>query len=673
MTIFRIESKQTNIDPHHHNNFVLVTASHWLCLLMMLGLLFTFQSASAQLKLYPVQRSNPTTPNTIKATSSARTKTVAPLTLPFWDDFSTTPVNDPTDTLANYPLRSLWEPSEGVWVNNGLGINPPSSNVASFDGLDSVGLPYSDQILLNGFRDKLTSLPIKITDVPVIERGSVFLSFFFQLQGHGEWPDSNDFLRLEFKDSTDTWIPIMTIRPKTYYNRNIFYDTIVSIQDRLHATGDTIFFHDDFQFRFQNYGRKSGPYDTWNIDYVLLNKGRTINSNSFPDRAIASTATSLLGDYYAVPVQHFFDTKPFENVQFDATNLKAQASNASYSAVITTRNYVGGIESTNSATVVALEGVGGGSGIMDPFEHLRVIVSQVPDGNDAALFNPAADSIHLKLKTTLITEDFEDPLLTQFLPLDFTINDTLSTSYIMDDYYAYDDGTAEYAAGTTNPGNILAYAFEQVSAAPDTLASFEAYFPDFGLGTNRLVNFYIYPDNNGKPDSSNPLLVARNRTVQRKGLNTFQLISIEPIKVPMRFYIGYESQNIQVGLDVSHDTSDKIFLFKNDSWHQNPDEIYGSLMIRPLFIEGVGGGPLVGLPDERPAITIYPNPSQGQFYVDGPADLVTVSTVTGQNISFEKELDGNRQKISLHHTSRGIYLLRFRQGDSIITRKLAVQ
>jgi len=671
MTNSSIESK-ADIESCNRHNRMLVTDLLSYRLLLMLSFLFAFQSASAQVKLYPVHRSNPTTISNVKIASTARTKTVAPLSLPFWEDFSTTPVNNPTDTLANYPLRSRWEPSEGVWVNNGLGINPPSTNVASFDGLDSVGLPYSDQILLNGFRDKLTSLPIKITDVPVIERGSVFLSFFFQLQGHGEWPDSNDFLRLEFKDSTDTWIPVMTIRPKTYYNRNVFYDTIISVQDRLHAAGDTIFFHDDFQFRFQNYGRKSGPYDTWNIDYILLNKGRTINSNSFPDRAIASTASNLLGDYYAVPVQHFFDTKPFENVQFDVTNLKNTSTSVDYSANITTHNYIGGVETINS-TIVVTEGVKGASGDMNPFERVRVTVSQVPDGNNAALFNPAADSLKLSLKTTLITEDNIDPLRLQFLPLDFTLNDTLSTHYVMDNYYAYDDGTAEYAAGTTNPGNILAYAFELVSSAPDTLASFEAYFPDFGLGSNRLVNFYIYPDDNGKPDSNNPLLVARNRTVQRKGLNNFQLISIEPIKVPMRFYIGYESQYIQVGLDVSHDTGDKIYLFKNDSWYQNPDEIYGSLMIRPLFIEGVGGGPLVGLPEEQPSITIYPNPGKGQFFVEGSADLVMVSTVTGQQISFEKESDGNRQKISLHHTSPGIYLLRFRQGDTIITRKLAVQ
>ena len=103
------------------------------------------QTATAQLKRYPVQRKNPVQKNTVQKNSTARSQTVPPLSLPFWDDFSFTPINNPADTFSSYPLRSLWEQGENVWINNGLGINPPTMNVASFDGLDSVGLPFSDQ------------------------------------------------------------------------------------------------------------------------------------------------------------------------------------------------------------------------------------------------------------------------------------------------------------------------------------------------------------------------------------------------------------------------------------------------------------------------------------------------------------------------------------------------
>src|SRR6478752_5270317 len=143
-------------------------------LLMVAILILVVPAATAQLKRYPVQRKNPVQKNTPQRNSTARIQTVPPLlSLPFWDDFSFTPINNPADTFSSYPLRSLWEQGENVWINNGLGINAPTMNVASFDGLDSVGLPFSDQILLNGFRDDLISHPIKMTAVSAAGRDSV--------------------------------------------------------------------------------------------------------------------------------------------------------------------------------------------------------------------------------------------------------------------------------------------------------------------------------------------------------------------------------------------------------------------------------------------------------------------------------------------------------------------
>src|SRR5882672_11617267 len=53
--------------------------------------------------------------------------------LPFWDDFS---FNNPhhIDSLANFPYDSLWQYGRSIWVNTGMGINPPTIKVATFDG-----------------------------------------------------------------------------------------------------------------------------------------------------------------------------------------------------------------------------------------------------------------------------------------------------------------------------------------------------------------------------------------------------------------------------------------------------------------------------------------------------------------------------------------------------------
>ena len=268
-------------------------------LLITLSLGF-ISSALAQFERFPLQRKNPTSIS--KPKNEVVRKKGAPLSLPFWDDFSFTPINDTSNVESNIPLATLWAKSENVWINDGLGIFPPTINVASFDGLDVTGLPYSDQILANGFRDTLTSQPINLAEVVGSDTNTVYLSFFYQWQGNGEPPDPSDYMRIEFKNNVGVWENVMTIYTKSTLDKTLFYDTIIQVAGNK-------FFHDAFQFRLKNYGRKSGPYDTWNIDYLYLNKGRTINDNSFPDRAAASSISSLFGQFYAVPVKHFFCVK----------------------------------------------------------------------------------------------------------------------------------------------------------------------------------------------------------------------------------------------------------------------------------------------------------------------------------------------------------------------------
>ena len=54
-----------------------------------------------------------------------RVQAVDTLSLPFWDDFSTSLLT---------PDSTKWLYGEHVNVNQGRGLNPPSINVASFDG-----------------------------------------------------------------------------------------------------------------------------------------------------------------------------------------------------------------------------------------------------------------------------------------------------------------------------------------------------------------------------------------------------------------------------------------------------------------------------------------------------------------------------------------------------------
>ncbi|HEY3429261.1 MAG TPA: hypothetical protein VGK39_01210, partial [Cyclobacteriaceae bacterium] len=129
--------------------------------------------------------------------SFARIASLDTLSLPFWDDFSFATNNHAEDTL--------WVNNRKVLVNSGQAVQAPTINVATFDGLNENGTPYSPSptdILDFGYRDTLESLPIKMTEVLAAQRNGVYLSFFYQAGGYGEPPDPNDFLLVQLKSTT---------------------------------------------------------------------------------------------------------------------------------------------------------------------------------------------------------------------------------------------------------------------------------------------------------------------------------------------------------------------------------------------------------------------------------------------------------------------------------------
>lgn len=400
-------------------------------------------SALAQLGVYPLP-SNPggTLQKKKYKDITARTKEINPRSLPFWDDFSWTQVDQRGDTLSNLPVDSLWLHNGSVWINNGLGLNPPSINVATFNGLNASQNPYSDQILANGFRDTLTSQPIRLDEVPAGERNTVYLSFFYQWAGHGEPPDADDYLQVDFKNDQGAWESAATIRTKDSFEKNVFYDTLIKVDGER-------FFHDSFQFRFKNYGRLSGPYDTWHLDYVYLNKNRTADDRFLPDRSIISSLANMFSGYRSIPYHHFLENGTVSQPTFDVFNNQNDTSTLSYSTQGTFIHYSGGVASA-PYIVDPLGGAGtspidGATGVIFQRQRKTVTLQYVPDANDAAQFSEEADSVLVRLKVQLFTGDTFNPETGGFAndydpaifqPLDFRSNDTLRAEYMLSDYYA---------------------------------------------------------------------------------------------------------------------------------------------------------------------------------------------------------------------------------------------
>lgn len=674
----------------------------WLAIASLV--IFCAHDSHAQLQVRSLPHNSQVHPESYRdrENRSGRTKELPPLTLPFFDDFSKPYINPNLKEI--YPDTNRWENGYTVWVNDGLGINAPSINVASFDGLNSEGNPYNaTEIFLSGFTDSLVSRKIDLSEtaafnpVSIAERNSVYLSFYYQWKGNGEAPDADDYLQVQFKNDAGKWETVATYQTQAEPKKEEFNKSIVKVD------GDR-FFTKRFQFRFRTFGRQSGPYDTWNIDYVYLNKNRTINDTSLgvPDQAISSTMTSIFpGDYYAIPYYHFLANPNVIAPKFTVSNLRGDPPdvlNYFVEGVFTSLFYS---KADTTASVVSLsnlhpdpnnsDGINDdGSGTINPFETRTVTVKHINAIDTITTLDPNADAAVIELKANLITGDNINPETGEpaddwdpkYAPIDFRVNDTIQTRYELKNYYAYDDGVAEYAGGLVAPGNVFAYRFDLPENLHDTLRvleAFDIYFPSYGLTSSQNVDFFVFKEENGKPAGDSILRIS-SVSIRNMGTNTFQRIRFLPARRIWQnsFFVGWRqppSGQVLVGIDNSNDTGDRMFFNAGGSINPDPVRwekntvIKGSFMVRPVFGTGVVD-PQTGI-EENTSLALFPNPNRGSFQIAGNPEAISVISIAGQSIPHERESYEDKTFIRINVPS-GIYIVRYRSGGVVHAHKVIV-
>jgi hypothetical protein len=605
--------------------------------------LLIVHAACAQLSLVPIPRST----HPAKASApAARTK--ATLNLPFWDDFS-------EGGSAASPER--WFAGTSTWVNDGLAINPPSLHVASFDGVDSVGNPYSvNDILAKGFADKLESHPIDLTMVAVAERPTVYMSFYYQMKGRGELPDAGDQLIVEFRNKDNKWEEVWAIENDGTLAVDVFRQVVLPV------TADK-FFHAQFKFRFKNFARLSGPYDTWHVDYIYLNKGRTPTDTSYPDRSIVSPLTSIFDTYRAIPKTHFFVDKEgfLAKPSIVVHNLRAgDPQPLNYYSYAQVGEYTAG-NYTDKPLVLLDSATSIGS--VAAFEYKT---AEVNTDNLGDLLDEDADSLIVRLKVGLSTKDNVPPAQDgdydpKFAPMDFRLNDTTASEYRLSSFYAYDDGTAEYGAALNQPGAQVAYEFNLVGAEDGFVNSLHLYFPQFGYGLSQVIELRIW----SSLDESS-LLYSEVVTLQRTDENEFWIKNLtKTVKVPAKFYVGWKQSSaaiIAIGFDKNTNSGNKIHFNISGSWETNT-LLNGSLMIRPVFGEGVD--PIDGVEDDYLDVgrMPFPNPSNGTFVIPGHVDNIAVIDLSGRPVHFAAVEGFDETQVAMASASPGIYIVRYlREG-----------
>ncbi|MEQ8807767.1 MAG: hypothetical protein RIE59_01760, partial [Imperialibacter sp.] len=413
-------------------------------------------SAIAQLIQKPIAF-----PTNSKYSASGRTLDADDtIQLPFWDDFS---------SYTGQPSSEWWVSSKDVWVNATLGLHPPTLGVASFDGLNSSGIPHNPTSNFVGPADSLTSRAIDLSVIPANLRSTVYLSFFWQIKGLGEIPNTEDSLRLQFLSRDSVWVTKWILKGGEENLKEDFTQQFVPILQ-------PEFYHEGFRFRFQSFNKQTGPFDHWHIDYIYLNQNRSPSNNTYFDRALSAAPLSPLKGIYALPLGQFQSAadRLSGTSSFEFFNLDALLQPVEYNIQI--------VEASTGQIVSSVDE----NQVVDPIPQgleRRTITSSPVDTDAIKAFLQEKDSVVLNMDLFLKTGDKYlisrvDPLTadtTYFENINYRNNDTTSISLSFSDYTAWDDGTAEYAAGINQSRGQLAY--KVAALAQDTLTAIDIHFP----------------------------------------------------------------------------------------------------------------------------------------------------------------------------------------------------
>ena len=617
---------------------------NWLCVLVFL--LIALES-SGQLKQLPIKSASK------NSTSSARLQEVTPITLPFWDDFSQS-----TSTLDS----SWWMPGSQAQIlaRPGNGVLPPTINVVTFDGVDAEGNPYSP-LDTDGLVDSLVSRPIDLTQVPGYLRGSVFLSFFFQIKGLGNQPEPTDSLLLYFLKSDTTWQKMWPLAADDIpEDPTIFTEKIVQVPN------NDSFFHEKFQFKFQAIGRQNGWFDNWNIDYVYMDKRRNASDNSYLDRAITDYPTSIFNGYTAIPINELTSGNISSYLTSSSTwirSLENDTQPVEYSAII--------YDTLNN---IAIDTIADLNDMLLFARDVKEATTSIPD---TLAFDLSADSLFLEIQyfvrsgdKFLVDSIYNANADTAFYShIDLKANDTVRSYVTLHDFFAYDDGSAEFGAGINQKEGRIAYEF--ITNTTQYLDHVDIYFPNISRNqAGSPIELYVYDD---LEDSYNSVLGVTSGAIEHYGINEFVTYNFSPhVIVTDTFYIAVRNQAddglwTAIGLDKNTNTMDKIYYSIDGSWAQNIS-IEGSLMIRPHFTDGT----VTNIEEEFNTFQIYPNPIKDRLIVKGDFESIEVLDIMGRKIDYQIVDMGEQSELFFNQPKKQIIILLLEKGGKVESYKLLI-
>ncbi len=639
-----------------------------------------------------------------RMTKLSKNPSVDLVLLPFFDDFY---------SYSGNPDTTLWEENGGTFVNNSFGINPPSAGVVTFDGLNANGEAYNPfDPAATGSTDELVSKPIRLS--PSMQK--VHLTFFYQPSGNGSvQPNPGDSLKVFLLDSNGIWNQVWSE----------YIDSARAFKQKLIPIKDSIYLYEGFKFKFVSYGNRSGMFDLWNLDYIYLDQN-VDSSKVFDDNdiAISNYPTSYLKRYTAMPYKQFLANKESEiadsiyatvndvegdggpPVVFGQRLILTETANSQVVTMLDTTVVVGnGVQQhfvSTADTTLDVFNINGPTEIeakvvieSNDRSYGDTISPLIPDtiftANDTILANvgdmmlhqnilyrleagqtlnlSSGDSVCLNGDTLILSKDIALAPQGEIQLIDLSHNDSVITTTVLDDYFAYDDGSAEKTFVMTQQFGVVAYRFD--INKKDTLSGVDMYFPPNVKGVDGesidLVVWHSLAGIDGDVDSV--LLEEPIAAYFAEEANQFTNVQYTTrIEVEDHFYVGWRvrgAEEVHVGYDVNSSSGNSIYVKMSDNWSTYLED--GALMIRPIV-----GDRYLSVEEkveEKQHIKVYPNPTMGVVNFSTPQRIVQVFSMFGELLNeFE-----NTRSIDLTYLPSGMYLLKSDSESGITVEKLTIQ
>jgi hypothetical protein len=525
-------------------------------------------------------------------------------TLPFFDDFSS--------YAGPYPSKNFWL-DKNVYVNSTLAKNPPSVGFVTFDGLDRRGDVYD---IVEGVGDRLTSKPIDLSGLT--PASNVVLRYFVAPKGYGLEPEEDDVFVLEFRNAQREWIPMDSIMGID----DVSIDSFPPFKFYAVAVADPQFLHSAFQFRFSANTSPGGEVDLWHLDYIYLDKQSTV-TDFFGDFAFSSVTHSILKNYTAIPLNHLKAdleneiVKPNDTLRLSVFNHFNNVVNFSDSRVNfreTTGNQLFGQNFTLADA---------NASSTEPKKHreiARSVPSVISDLKNSVNSIPDGDFRNLQSVFVFEPNTGEDAI--------FKFNDTVRINNNFSNYFAHDDGTAEWQFFIKSAAGGEQIATQYHANVDDSLKAIQIMFPHVnGNVQNQLFSLRVWVGSlDSEPVFERELLkpfYPNNVLDTLQGFTTYVLNNFSgdetPVFIPKGdFFIGIQQGSVApLGIPIGYDLQnacDCNWSNISGAWQKFPSKYPGSLMMRPVFgqIHATSSNSSDVLHSEG-VVKIFPNPTTGKL------------------------------------------------------------